>query len=262
LRRMTVTSLIEEQLSINISESQINQKTTLSDLRKLVSTGTPSETPSSRTLWTFRPAVRLLGNGARETLVRGLLRIWIKQHTVGRDNIVKKSGPALYIFNHVDDFDVPVLYKGLPVQVRNNLAIAAADDVLREHKLLAFIARFCFAGFNFARKDPFMPSLEYVADLIDKGWNVALAPEGKLSINGSLLPFKSGIGLLAVELGIPVIPVKTFGLTGTVPLHAKWPKKHSTVIVRIGKPMHFDKDLSYDDATQQLYDAMRDLKPH
>jgi long-chain acyl-CoA synthetase len=167
--------------------------------------------------------------------------------------------PALYIFNHSDDFDGPVVFEALPRRIRRRLAVAAADDVMRMHKLLAFIIRFCFAGFNLSRSEPYMPSLEYVATLVDEGWNVLLSPEGRLSTDGELQPFKSGVGLLAVNLGVPVVPVKTVGLFGTVPLHAKWPKRHSSVTVRIGQPMSFGVHMDFDDVTLKLHQVMEDL---
>jgi 1-acyl-sn-glycerol-3-phosphate acyltransferase len=188
-----------------------------------------------------------------------IVRIWVKTRVEGRSNLDNLDTPALFIFNHTDDFDGPIIYRALPYQIRKRSAVAAADDVLREHKILAFIIRFCFAGFNFARKEPYMPSLEYVSEMIDRGWNVVLAPEGRLSTTAELQPFKSGIGLLAVSLGVPVVAIKTFGLSGTVPLHAKWPKKRSQVTLRIAQPVIFDDNVTYDDATEKLQGIMENL---
>jgi len=134
-----------------------------------------------------------------------------------------------------------------------------ADDVIADHKILGIVGKYFFAAFNFARREPYMPSLEYVGKLIARNWNVALAPEGKLSASGALQPFKEGIGLLAVELQVPVIIVKTFGLHGTVPLHAAWPKKRSDVTIRISEPIIFDKNTGYEDATKHLRKAMERL---
>ena len=86
-----------------------------------------------------------------------------------------------------------------------------------------------------------------------------MAPEGRVSPDGLLQPFKSGIGLLAVNLDVPVVPLKTVGLFGTVPLHAKWPKRHSAVTVRIGQPVSFDNHKDYNDVTRQLHQIMEDL---
>ena len=259
LRRLVVVSLIEEQLGIAIAESQLSAQSTLKQLRDLVEHGSPSEPPSERPQWQFNPIIRHIGNGLREVFVHPILRIWVRQRTEGREHLQNLGGPALFIFNHVDDFDAPVLYRSLPRSIRKHLAIAQADDVMHDHKLLAFVARLGFASFNFARHEPYMPSLEYLSSLMDKSWNVALSPEGRISTSGQLQTFKNGIGLLAVELGVPVIPVKTIGLYGTVPIHSKWPKKHSRVTVRIGKPVRFNNETSYDVATVQLHDIMKQL---
>ena len=129
--------------------------------------------------------------------------MWVKMTVEGRENLDGLDGPALYVFNHSDDFDGPVVYQALPRQIRRRLAVAAADDVMREHKVLAFIVRFCFAGFNLARTEPYMPSLEYVGTLVDRGWSVALAPEGRLSTDGVLAAVQVGHRLAGRPSGGP-----------------------------------------------------------
>jgi 1-acyl-sn-glycerol-3-phosphate acyltransferase len=179
--------------------------------------------------------------------------VWVRTEVEGAEQLVTLGGPALFIFNHSDDFDGPVVYRALPRGIRRRLAVAAGDDVLDDHRVLALLIRWCFAGFSFARSEPYLASLENVGLMIDRGWNVLIAPEGRIDNSGQLRPFKSGIGLLAVSLGVPVVPVKTIGLTGTVPLHSKWPKKHSRVTVRIGAPVSFGPDENFEDVTETLY---------
>jgi long-chain acyl-CoA synthetase len=259
LRRLTVISQIETQLGISTAEEKINQSTTVASLRKLLSQGSQLQPPIKRPKWTFNRLVRTLGNGLREVVLRGLLRIWVKLTIQGRQNLDGLDTPAIYIFNHTDDFDILVVYNSLPHRIRKKLTVASADDVLTAHKVLALIARLCFAGFNLNRFEPYLPSLMYTAELIDQGWSVVLSPEGRLSASGELLPFKLGVGLLAVNLGVPIVPLKTIGLTGTVPLHAKWPKKHSKVTVRIGKPQIYDSKADYTEVTNDLQHIIEDL---
>ena len=105
--------------------------------------------------------------------------------------------------------------------VPSRLAVAAADDVMREHKVLAFIIRFCFAGFDLSRSEPYMPSLEYVGHSDRRRLECPSFAGRTPEHDGVLQPFKSGVGLLAVNLDVPVVPVKTIGLFGTVPLHCQ-----------------------------------------
>jgi len=43
---------------------------------------------------------------------------------------------------------------------------------------------------------------------LDRGFNVLIYPEGKLTVGGPLQLFKAGAGLIAVEGGTPIVPVK------------------------------------------------------
>ena len=51
-------------------------------------------------------------------------------------------------------------------------------------------------------------SLELLGARLDKGYNILIYPEGKLTVGGPLQPFKAGAGLIAVEGGTPIVPVK------------------------------------------------------
>lgn len=259
LRSLTLVALIEDRLGVSLVENEVTPTTTVGDLRKLVAAGSPSERSLPRPSWPYWRWVRRLGDTTREVVIDSLVGIWVRMRVEGQDRLEDLETPALYIFNHSDDFDGPVVYRALPRKVREHLAVAVADDIMREHKVLAFVIRFLFAGFDLARTEPYLPSLEYVGSLVDKGWSVVLAPEGRLSTDGVLQPFKTGIGMLAVNLAIPVVPVKTVGLFGTVPLHSRWPKRHSSVTVRIGEPTTFDRHLHYEEVTLMLHRMMKAL---
>jgi long-chain acyl-CoA synthetase len=260
LKRLAVLSMIEEQLGVHIPETKIDKNTTIKNLRKLIAKGSHAQTNVKRPKWQFNKTVRFLGSIFRETVARGLLRLCVKIVKVeGLDSLKNINSPAIYIFNHVDSFDVPVVYRVLPRRIRDKIAVAAADDVMKRHMLLTITSRLGYAAYNLDRLETILPSLEYTASLIDKGWSIAIAPEGHVSKNGHLQNFKSGIGLLAVETGVPIIPIKTIGLAGTLPLDKKWPQKFSRVTVKIGSPITINKNLSYEKATKQLHKAMKRL---
>jgi len=209
--------------------------------------------------WPFRPNVRALGGALRDLVLTRIAKHWVTLTVEGAENLDGLTTSGLFIFNHSDDFDVPVLYAAVPTRIRRRLAVAVGANIMDEHPILAFVARFFYAGFAFARVPPFRSSLRYVGELVASGRHVLLAPEGELSENGELGEFKPGIGLLAIKLGVPVIPMRIDGLYGTVPMHAWWPKRHSTVTVHIGAPLTFGRDDKPRDVAIALREAVQSL---
>jgi 1-acyl-sn-glycerol-3-phosphate acyltransferase len=208
--------------------------------------------------WPFRPGVRIVGDTLRDWVVTPFIKHWVSITTEGASNLRGLNEPAIFIFNHSDDFDAPVIYAALPRRIRRKLSVATGENILADHRGLAFVIRLCYAGFSFARR-AFRPSLAYVGQLMTSGRHILLAPEGELSTDGELGEFKGGIGLLAVTLGAPVVPLRLDGLWGTVPMHALWPKRHSTVTLRIGAPLRFGPDAKYREVTVSLHDAVQGL---
>lgn len=208
--------------------------------------------------WPFRPTVRIVGNALRDYAVAPFIQHWVTLRVEGVERLDGLSEPSIFIFNHSDDFDAPVIYAALPRPIRRKLSVATGANILADHRGLAFVIRFCYAGFSFARR-AFRPSLAYVGELMASGRHILLAPEGHLSENGELAEFKGGIGLLAVTLGAPVVPMRLDGLWGTVPMHALWPKRHSTVTLRIGAPLRFGPEEKYREVTVALRDAVKAL---
>ena len=52
----------------------------------------------------------------------------------------------------------------------------------------------------------------HLGEAVDRGYSVLVFPEGRHTTDGKMNPFRAGIGLLAVNLGIPVLPMRIDGL--------------------------------------------------
>ena len=48
--------------------------------------------------------------------------------------------------------------------------------------------------------------------LADRGYSILVFPEGKRTLDGSLSPFRAGVGILANNLNLPVVPIRIDGL--------------------------------------------------
>src|SRR5690606_41177263 len=55
-------------------------------------------------------------------------------------------------------------------------------------------------------------------------------PEGERTPDGTMRPFKPGIGLMAVRLQLEVVPVYLDGLFEVLSLHERWPKIHPVLV--------------------------------
>jgi 1-acyl-sn-glycerol-3-phosphate acyltransferase len=65
-------------------------------------------------------------------------------------------------------------------------------------------------------------ALSKAKDYLAHGMNVMLFPEGTRSARGALLPFKSGAFRLALDAGVPVLPIAVHGTAQGMPKGGPW----------------------------------------
>ena len=100
-------------------------------------------------------------------------------------------------------------------------------------------------------------SLELLGARLDRGFNILLYPEGKLTLGGPLQPFKAGAGLIAVEGGTPVVPVKIVIHEMSWIDRRRWPSPlRGDVELVLGDPIWFDADTDHAAATTRLEAAV------
>jgi 1-acyl-sn-glycerol-3-phosphate acyltransferase len=73
-----------------------------------------------------------------------------------------------------------------------------------------------------------------------------------------MLPFRPGVGMMAVRLRVPVIPIRIKGLYEIYSIHDSWPGRGPVEVV-IGKPITFLEDMRYEDAAEMLAVKIREL---
>jgi len=148
--------------------------------------------------------------------------------------------------------------RALPHRLRVKTAVAAAADYFYSSRWRSSLATLALGTFPFSREGTVRASLERCGELVDGGSTIVIYPEGTRSITGTMAPFRSGIGLLAEQLGVPVVPV---GIAGT---HALWPKgakqpRRGTVHVHIGNPMDIPPDADRDELMILLEQSVSSL---
>ena len=126
----------------------------------------------------------------------------IKVTVKGLSNI-DPSIPYIYMPNHQSNFDIPVLLGHLAVQFR----WLAKMELF---KIPIFGRAMRKAGYisidRYDRQSAFK-SLNLAAKKIKSGVSVLIFPEGTRSRDGKIRPFKKGGFVLAIDSGVPIVPV-------------------------------------------------------
>jgi 1-acyl-sn-glycerol-3-phosphate acyltransferase len=103
-------------------------------------------------------------------------------------------------------------------------------------------------------------ALTYTGELIDRGFCPIVFPEGLRTPDGRIHSFRPGIGMMAVRLRVPIVPIKLAGLYEIYSEHDSWPRR-GPVHVAIGRPLTFPGGSTYEGVAQQLEETIRAMGP-
>jgi 1-acyl-sn-glycerol-3-phosphate acyltransferase len=173
----------------------------------------------------------------------------------GLENLNALDGPAIYVANHQSHMDTLVLFHAMPERVKRNLYFGAAADrwfVKGKKKVVLqpWYQSLVLGNFPIVRGGG-AKSLAYARWLLQQDCNVCIFPEGTRTMKDELGRFKPGVVILALEFGVPVVPVYLSGLRQMRPKGALHPKA-GPAGVDVFAPIRFATGTSVDDATAAL----------
>lgn len=129
---------------------------------------------------------------------------------------LERLDPSLtYIFmsNHTSNLDPPIL---LPLIPRRTSVMAKKE--LFSYPILGETMRMgSLVPVDRGNRDAGIAAVHAAADVVRQGINMTIYVEGKRSFDGKLLPFKKGPFYLAMECGVPVVPVTIVGTHDLMP---------------------------------------------
>jgi 1-acyl-sn-glycerol-3-phosphate acyltransferase len=152
---------------------------------------------------------------------------------------VPSSGPAILASNHLAVMDS--FY--LPLVVRRRITFLAKAEYFTGIK--GWFSRWFFTAagqvpIDRADADAAQAALNTAQRLLGEGKLLGMYPEGTRSPDGRLYKGKTGLARLALETGVPVIPVAMVG-TDVVNPPGTTMLRFGRVTVRFGKPMDFSR---------------------
>ncbi|BDU78622.1 lysophospholipid acyltransferase family protein [Mesoterricola sediminis] len=173
-----------------------------------------------------------------EAYFRHMSRIWGVEHEIeGLENlppeILDGRQPVIYIANHTSYLDAMMLTCYLP----NRPTFLAKVEML----FIPVLGVACWMGgvifINRRNRPKAIASLKRAAERIRGGATIAAFPEGTRTRDGQLLPFKKGIFNLALDAGVPLVPI---GLTGGFEMlpAGSLRVKPGTFRIHVGAPIH------------------------
>lgn len=197
---------------------------------------------------------------------RWIWRYFKPFNITGLENFDQIKGPCIVVANHTSHFDTFALMGCLPNRIRSNIYMGAAADRWfllkgggrKELALQPWYNSMIVGSFPI-RRGGGSASLDYSKWLLDSGANLGIFPEGTRSTSRKMSRFKHGVSLLALEKGVPVVPVYLSGLSKIRPKGSR-AIKPGPVYAHIQPPIFFEEGVAVPDATRMIYDALN--APH
>ncbi len=266
LDSLTVVSLalaLEAAFDAPLTDDDVLDAADIAALRAIVTQRQGQEPEPPPSDWAFSRPARAVRRALDATLVGWAIDIVAGLRVEGREHLAELEGPALICPNHSSHLDAPVVRAALPTPIRDRSAIAAAADYWFGGRIAGPAVGLALGAIPFGRTSDVRASLEHVAELVNRGHTVIVFPEGTRSADGKLQPLRQGIGLLATQLRVPIVPVNIRGTHEILPKGSSLPshRLRRRVVVRFGVPLRFDPGATVPEATAHVAQALEALRP-
>jgi long-chain acyl-CoA synthetase len=273
LDRVELMSALEDRYQLDLSEAGFSNVRTIGDLERMLRGEIPQSVAYHYPGWVLRWPVTWVRLAAHYLLMRPAVFVLGWPKILGREQLRGVEGPLLVVSNHVGDVDPGFILTALPARFRHRLATAAGGEALealwtppsnRNFLLRVYDRLQWFLGvsllnlFPLPREAGFRQSFAYAGTAVDRGYSVLVFPEGRHTKDGKINPFRAGIGLLAKNLAIPVLPMRIDGLFEVKQAGKKFAPPFR-IVVRIGSPLRFAPEKDPQEIAKELQRAVEDL---
>jgi long-chain acyl-CoA synthetase len=271
LDRVELMSILEERHQVDLNEVQFQDATTVAQLQNLLAGGPSTKVQHVYPTWPQHWLTTFVRLAVYYLVALPATYLLAAPRIRGKENLHGLVGPVLVISNHVTYLDIAWVLPALPARLRNRLATAMRGERLAEMRrpssslgfferllehLRYFLVLSLFNVFPLPKQSGFLQSFNFAGNLVDRRWNILVFPEGLTTESGAMAPFRAGIGLLAKQLDIPVVPIYLQGLYDL--------KKQERILTRpghvqvtIGTPVRFTPN---DDANEIARDLERRVR--
>ncbi len=156
--------------------------------------------------------------------LRPFVKLYFGVNLFGKENICDLER-FIIISNHNSHLDTLILFYLLPVKKILTTHPIAAKEYFSKSKIIFRLVNYLFSPIWVTRGRVHGEFLNDVKNILDKGDNIVMYPEGTRGLPGEIQSFKGGIGKISEQYhDIPIIPVfisgteKSFPKDGFIPI--------------------------------------------
>jgi len=276
LDRVELLSAIEQRYNVELNETSFAEARTLEDVQRLLQQPEARRSDYVYPRWTQREPVLWMRLLVYYALVWPATKILGHPRVIGREHLKSVNGPVIMVSNHITRrADIGLILAALPARLRHRMATAMGGETLlrmrkppREwlfakqwgYKLGYFLVTALFNVFPLPQLSGFRESFRFAGESVDRGYSVLIFPEGEVnnSEDGKMEAFQPGIGILAQNLGLPIVPMRLDGVWG-MKREARRLAHRGEITVHIGKPVSFPANTAPEEIARQLQHIVTEL---
>jgi 1-acyl-sn-glycerol-3-phosphate acyltransferase len=147
--------------------------------------------------------------------------IWlsgVRVETVGLDKL-DKSRTYIFMSNHASNLDPPIQIPLIP----RRTSVMVKKELFKIPILGRAMHLGALVPVDRGNREAGIEAVAAAKQVVQQGINMTIYVEGKRSFDGKMIPFKKGPFYLAMECGVPIVPMT---ITGT---HHAMPKKRFAI---------------------------------
>ncbi|MFA5338538.1 MAG: AMP-binding protein [Candidatus Omnitrophota bacterium] len=260
LGRVELMVMLEQALNITIPDEVMAKASTVKELILGIERLVPGEgvqgelipQVKSRALWNEilneKPAediikkvnlapnrMAILGMLLFSEILRLVFRVIWRLEVFGTENI-PRTGKCILCVNHGSYLDAFIIEASMPASLRKSLFFVGFRAYFEQFLIRNIV--------KYIRVIPIDPGMHFVEAMQASSYVlrndkiICIFPEGQRTIDGNIKEFKKGVGILAKELNVPLVPVLMTGSYESWPRTKPLPRPHP-IKVTFGRPFDF-----------------------
>jgi long-chain acyl-CoA synthetase len=287
LGRLELLSAIEDRYQIEISDTAFTEATTVGDIKTLISRGGTALSPDDSLLpvepkpkispypyphWPHRWPIDWLRIAGLYLIIFPFVRVMGRARVHGAANLRNLKSPLLFVSNHLSMVDHALILWALPGRFRRRMSVAMDGELLRDlrhppkdagwftrlrYRVQYLLIAFFFNVFAMPQHGGVRGSFAFAGEMMDRGYSVLIFPEGRRSPDGQMHTFRAGIGLLAKQLHVPIVPIRLDGIY-ELAQQGKHFAPPGAITINIGTPLHCSIQNSAEQISQELEGRVRE----